>query len=142
MYDVIEICQYVIDYCYKNEMSMSCLKLQKALYFIQASFLVEKNIPCFDEKIMAYDFGVVVEKAYATYKMYGAGTIPSVGKYYDCYIAEEDKKIIRIILSEISQYSNPALNEIIFHQTPWSDAYSKGKGTVITNEALVKFFKE
>jgi len=56
--------------------SVSNLKLQKILYFIQAEFLVVKGIPCFEEEIIAWGFGPVVLEVYHEYKVYGAAGIP------------------------------------------------------------------
>ena len=49
MYNVLDVAIYVINYAYDAGCgeSMSNLKLQKILYYIQAAFLVEKNRECF-----------------------------------------------------------------------------------------------
>ena len=43
MYDVIDICRYMIVYCNRKNYAISNLKLQKLLYFIQAIFLCEEK---------------------------------------------------------------------------------------------------
>ena len=49
MYNVLDVAIYVINYAHDADCgeSMSNLKLQKILYYIQAAFLVEKNRECF-----------------------------------------------------------------------------------------------
>ena len=51
MYNVLDVAIYVINYAHDADCgeSMSNLKLQKILYYIQAAFLVEKNRECFKE---------------------------------------------------------------------------------------------
>ena len=53
MYNVLDICRYIINYSDDKGYGISNLKLQKVLYFIQAYFVsyTEKKEPCFiDEK--------------------------------------------------------------------------------------------
>ena len=76
MYSVIDVCEYIIYYSNKRNYSLSNLKLQKLLYFVQAYFLIKFNEPCFAEDIEAWDFGPVVPVAYHVYKRFGAGEIP------------------------------------------------------------------
>ena len=47
MYSAVEVAKYIIWYCKRQGYSISNLKLQKILYFVQASFLVNQGKPCF-----------------------------------------------------------------------------------------------
>ena len=42
---------------------------------------IQKNAPCFDDKIEAWNFGPVVPTAYHEYKQYGSGDIPTIESY-------------------------------------------------------------
>lgn len=53
MYNVLDVCRYVINYSNDKDYDISNLKLQKLLYFIQAYFLINKNETCFNETIEA-----------------------------------------------------------------------------------------
>ena len=65
MYSVLDLSEYIIFKKY----GISCLKLQKILYFLQAEFLRKYNKLCFNSKIEAWDFGpvipIVYEKVYS-----------------------------------------------------------------------------
>ena len=39
MYNVLDVCRFIINHCDEKDYSLSNLKLQKILYFIQAYFL-------------------------------------------------------------------------------------------------------
>ena len=82
MYNAVDIARYVIERCSRQNKTISNLKLQKILYFIQAEFLIAKHQPCFAEKIQAWDFGPVVPEVYYTYSMYREvrGFPPHFGK--------------------------------------------------------------
>ena len=76
MYRVIDVAQYIIRRCHLQGRSISNLKLQKILYFVQAQYLVTTGNKCFSEDIEAWDFGPVVPVAYHYYKAYGSANIP------------------------------------------------------------------
>ena len=43
MYQISTVANYIIQYAITNKLSLSNLKLQKVLYFVQAQFLVNKK---------------------------------------------------------------------------------------------------
>lgn len=56
--------------------SISNLKLQKLLYYAQGSYLALTNEPLFNENILAWKHGPVVNEVYQVYKKYGSDGIP------------------------------------------------------------------
>ncbi|WP_244832945.1 type II toxin-antitoxin system antitoxin SocA domain-containing protein [Clostridium sp. BJN0001] len=157
-YDVLDIARYIINYGNKKEYNISNLKLQKILYFVQASFLVDKNMqPCFNEDIEAWDFGPVVPKVYREFKMYGSNNIPYIDSYIDLsngiweatkklynedIIFPEDKNLINSMVDECSQYSAGQLVEITHNQDPWKNVYFSGWNKIITKDSIYNFFSE
>jgi uncharacterized phage-associated protein len=158
MYKVLDVCRHIINYCDDKEYNVSNLKLQKILYFIQAYFLTqtEDKMPCFEEKIEAWDFGPVVPTAYHEYKQYGSADIPRISFFYDFAIDEkfhikrveyvddeisaEDKQLIDKMIDKLADYSTTTLVSITHNQAPWRDAYSQGKNTVITTDAIRRYY--
>ena len=59
MYRASDIARYIIERCKETNRTISNLKLQKILYFVQAEFLVSTNHACFSDPIEAWDFGPV-----------------------------------------------------------------------------------
>lgn len=144
MYRALTIARYIIERCNEKDKTISNLKLQKILYFVQANFLVSKNQPCFPEQIEAWDFGPVVPEVYQEYKTYGGASIPAFFRsYMVSSISLDDRKLIDEMVDSCAGYSASALVEITHRQTPWIEAYNKpGKNNVITNESIKKFFSE
>ena len=158
MYKVLEVCRHIINYCNEKDYSVSNLKLQKILYFVQALFVAktESKEPCFEEKIEAWDFGPVVPVAYYEYKQFGSADIPKINSYFeidlnekfklkrvdyvDDIISLEDKELIDKMVDRLSDYSTTKLVSITHKQTPWKEAYECGKNTVITNESIRRYF--
>ena len=104
MYNVLDVATYVIKYAHNSgcEESMSNLKLQKILYYIQAAFLVEKNKKCFNEAIIAWEFGPVIPEVYQKYKIYGRRGIP---KQENRKVLQLDCEKMRIIKKEVTEIS-------------------------------------
>lgn len=160
MYGVLDVCRYVINYSNDKDYSISNLKLQKLLYFIQAYFLTssENKEPCFREHIEAWDFGPVVPDAYREYKQYGSGAIPHIYSYFefdandiwnshriqydDSIICNEDKNLINEVIDQFSNYTATDLVALTHDQSPWIDAYEPHMNNIITNDAIRKYFSE
>lgn len=143
MYRATDIAKYIIQKYYSEGRTVSNLKLQKLLYFVQAEFLVSKDEPCFREKIEAWDFGPVVPEVYREFKIFGGANIPVFGKPLRYgYIEESDKKLIDGILDDCAPYSAAALVEITHHQSPWKEAYYEkgGKNNEITTKSIKEYF--
>lgn len=144
-YPVLDVCKYIINYCNEKDYSVSNLKLQKLLYFIQAYFLTKTGKPCFREDIEAWDFGPVVPEAYFQYKQYGAGPIPYV--FYSPMsqvgegITDQDKVYIEKVLDIFARYSATDLVTVTHRQDPWKDVYDPRRYHIkITNESIRKYF--
>lgn len=158
MYNVLDVSRFIINYCNEKDYHISNLKLQKILYFIQAYYLskTESKEPCFKDVIEAWDFGPVIPVVYHEYKRFGSTNIPKINTYIefdindfwkskvveydDRIIADGDKKIICKLVDNFSQISTTRLVQITHNQSPWIDAYSKGRTTVISTEAIRSYF--
>lgn len=142
MYSALDIAKYIIWYCKEEGYSISNLKLQKLLYFVQAQFLVTLGVPAFDENIEAWDFGPVVPEVYQYFKIWGNSEIPRmVVKEADARIFRRDQEIINEILDECAPYSAIALVDITHHQAPWCDAYEKYCNNIITPKIIKEYFE-
>lgn len=144
MYRALSVARYIIERCHSQNRTISNLKLQKILYFVQAEFLVSTNQPCFAEEIEAWDFGPVVPEVYQEYKIFGSANIPvfrrGVGSIT---ISRDDQELINGIVDECAQYSASALVDITHRQTPWIEAYNRpGYNNVISKESIREYFAE
>lgn len=140
MYSALEVAKYVIDRCNELNRSISNLKLQKILYFIQIEFLVTLNTVCFKEAIEAWDFGPVVPVVYHEYKVYGSASIPCDQVGIPVSIIKAHKDIIDGVVEQCSQYSAATLVDITHRQAPWINNYKKGRGSIISTEELKEYF--
>lgn len=142
MYSALDVSKHIIQRCNETGNTISNLKLQKILYFVQAEFLVSTGGACFPEAIEAWDFGPVVPEVYHRYKVYGSANIPYMGGGKTVKISSKDQKLMDGIIDECSGYSASSLVEITHQQDPWRDAYRPYMGNVITTQSIKKYFEE
>lgn len=161
MYKAMDVALYIIHYLNSEKYSVSNLKLQKLLYFVQGFFLCIKNEPCFNEEIEAWDFGPVVPDVYHRYKIFGSNSI-SMTDYYE-YVEYDgndkihfkkrrldeisfidiDKKIINMVLEQLKGYSATTLVNITHQQEPWCKVYNPyERNILISNESIKKYFEK
>ncbi len=157
MYNVLDVCRYIVNYSNEKDYGISNLKLQKILYFVQAFFLFnsKNQQPCFHERIEAWDFGPVVREAYNEYKQFGSCNIPPIKSYTintlgswnqqivnytDDVISTEDKTIINQVLDAFKEHTANDLVEITHNQDPWLKAYRPYMNNEITNDSIREFF--
>lgn len=139
-YSALEIAEYIIGYSKQRNYSISNLKLQKILYFLQAQFLVSFNTPCFVETIEAWDLGPVVRNVYNKYRRYGSANIYLGSLNLENIMSDRESQNIRLIIDRCSNYSANKLVDITHNQAPWKKAYYRGN-KIIYNEDIQDYFR-
>jgi uncharacterized phage-associated protein len=140
IYNALDIAKYIINYEHSLKREISNLRLQKILYFVQVKFLVTTNKPCFSDNIEAWAFGPVVAAVYHKYKIYGSLDI--FEKSTPIFIDKSTINLMNNILESCALYPTYQLVEITHNQDTWKNAYSKGSGSIITQESIIKYFKK
>lgn len=137
-YNATEVAEYIIERCNQKHESISNLKLQKILYFVQAQFIVKYGTPCFENIMQAWDHGPVVPAVYHEYRGYGNTNIPSYGdKRF--HFEQDEQQTLDVTIDRASEYTASQLVEIARNQRPWMDAYEEAD-RIITSESIRKFF--
>lgn len=121
-YKALDVAEYIIWYENTQGRLTNNLRLAKQMYFLQVIFLANKKKPCYNEKLIALDFGPVVEEAYNEYLYYGCGVIPP-DKFKNKINNLEDEQLMNDMLDCMSKYSTSALVQIVTKQDPWENAY-------------------
>ena len=143
MYRAIDVAKYIILFCKEHSYSISNLKLQKLLYFVQAQFLVNLGIAAFDEVIEAWDFGPVVPEVYQYFKIWGNSEIPLIAaRGARDKILENHQREMDEILKECAPYTASVLVGITHSQAPWKDAYVKYCNNIITQNSIKEYFEK
>lgn len=140
-YDVLIISSYVLRYSKQKGYFINITKLMKLLYFIQAKELVENNKKCFNEKILAWEFGPAIYKVFEKYKlMFGINGILTND---DESIDKETKKIIESIVEKYFDKDPMELTYQTHSSGPWKQYWEIDKNSIkneIPVEEIKKFY--
>ena len=117
--------------------SISNLKLQKLLYFMQGFHLAYFGEPLFKEDIKAWAYGPVVSEAYNKFKRYRKDAINPKNFTDDLQLSGKEQKLFDAVYQEYNQYSAIGLMNMTHNEGPWK---SHELGEVITTEEIKAYF--
>ena len=153
-YTALNIARYIVNYANKKNMSISNLKLQKILYYVQGKFLANDRM-LFDDDIVNWKYGPVIVDVYNNFRIYGSEEIPPQKYYYEvekidgCWattkkefrnesISISDRHKIDDIIAKYIKKSSFELVRDTHNEAPWLNTSTN---EIITKEALSIFFK-
>lgn len=128
MYKAMDLANYIVDKCIKDNVPITNLQLQRILYFVQKDFL-KRGSPAFSDYIEAWEFGPVVPTVYFCFCGFGAmpifisrDTVPNLST---------DKNIIdNIVENKRSLTPWEIAKETSKITGAWSIVYNSGKGSL------------
>lgn len=116
---------------------LSNLKIQKLLYYAQGLSLALYHKPLFEEKIIAWQYGPVVEEVYQEFKQYGNGVIPQQGDFNNDFLTEEEYELLKEVYDVFGQFSATKLVQMTHDESPWKSTQIKKE---INHSKLQKYF--
>lgn len=115
------------------------LKLQKLVYYTQGFNLALKEKPLFDEPIVHWEHGPVVEDLYHVLKKYSSNPVPVDSDFDPTTKFNNDQlALITDINNVYGQFSAWKLRDMTHMESPWQNTES---GEEISHEALKAHFK-
>lgn len=117
---------------------ISNLKLQKLLYYAQGCTLAITGNALFDDSIVAWKHGPVVESIYHEYKSFEGGNITNVDTAFDS-MSNEIMEILESVYQMFGQFSAWKLRNMTHEETPWK---TTAKNSVIDIAKIKTFFME
>ena len=115
------------------------LKLQKLLYYQQGFHLAFFGTPLFAEDVEAWMYGPVVPAVYDEYSAYGSSALPEVK--VPVSLSEDEEELFNEVYDAYREFSAIGLMNRTHSERPWLDAVPHDRGTVITQESMMAYFK-
>lgn len=133
-----DVATFIINYCHRNSISITNLKLQKLLYFCEASYLIHTKCQkaCFKDDIVAWSYGPVVKIIYFKYSHFKSNEID---ENITLNNKLKNESIIETTLDVFAPYDAYVLSDITHAEKPWNDAFKKGKNTVIDKMTIYNY---
>lgn len=144
MYKALEIANWFLNYNkslrdFENEDTddISNLKLQKLLYYAQGCFLAIKNERLFEDDIVAWAHGPVVEDVYYEFKKFESSGITEFKE--STSIDDDTINLLVDIYDVFGKYSAWGLRNMTHSETPWIET---DRNSVISIESISDYFKK
>ena len=142
MYLAKDIAILIINWCAHYGISVSNLKLQKLLYFLQGEYSRIANSRFIRDDFYAWQLGPVIPSVYIRYAMYSSAPIPSTSNAA-INISPEEALIVDSILRKYAKKTAWNLVEISHEQDPWRFNYEIfGDKSIIPYESIRRYFEE
>lgn len=117
--------------------TISNLKLQKMLYFVQGFHLASFGHALFEEDMVAWAYGPVVPKVYDAYKRYRQRDINTSGIIDDVVLQPQEEALFNKVYLEYSRFSAVALMQMTHTAGPWPNHQM---GEVLPKDEIRDFF--
>lgn len=115
------------------------LKLQKLLYYQQGFHLAFFGTPLFAENVEAWMYGPVVPAVYDEFSAYGSSALPEVKEPVS--LSEDEEELFNEVYDAYREFSAIGLMNRTHSERPWLDAVPHDRGTVISQESMMSYFK-
>ncbi|BDS17298.1 DUF4065 domain-containing protein [Clostridium perfringens] len=137
MYRVVDVANYIINYSHEIGGSLTNLKLQKILYYVDAAFLVDTGSACFYEDFEHWRHGPVVPEIYSKYRKYLNSPIEE--QQEDSNISNEDREIINRVIEGNIKKDPWELVKRTHEEDPWVNTTTN---EIITKNSIKQFFMD
>ena len=141
-YPVIDIANKVIANTDINQgETISNLKLQKMLYYLQGFFIAIFDKKLFEEPIEAWQYGPVVKDVYFHFKAFGPSSISLNGDEKIIELLPNEEELFRDVMEEYGQFSAIKLMNMTHEELPWKKTFNENPQGEISFESLKEYFK-
>lgn len=127
MYKAIDLANYIVDKCIKDNTPITNLQLQRILYIVQKDFL-KRGYRAFSDEIEAWEFGPVVPNVYFYFCGFGATPI-SVSRDIAPNLSADKNIIDSIVEAKRSLTPWETAKETRRITGAWAKVYNNGKGS-------------
>lgn len=132
MFSAHNVAVYIINWCLNHSISITNLKLQKLLYFVQGEYSREKGTQLISDDFYAWQLGPVVPEVYSEYSIFSSSTLPAQKQVVS--FSTEDARVIDTILQKYAYYTTWNLVELSHQQDPW-----KYQHEIFGDKALIPY---
>lgn len=132
MFSAHNVAIYIINWCLNHSISITNLKLQKLLYFVQGEYSREKGTQLISDDFYAWQLGPVVPVVYSEYSIFSSSTLPAQKQVVS--FSTEDARVIDTILQKYAYCTTWNLVELSHQQDPW-----KYQHEIFGDKALIPY---
>ena len=121
--------------------TISNLKLQKLLYYLQGFFIAVFDKKLFEEPIEAWQYGPVVRESYFYFKIFDSASISLKDNENIIDLSISEEELFNEVMTEYGQFSAIKLMNMTHEELPWKKTFNENPQGEITYELLKEYFK-
>lgn len=141
-YPVIDIANKIIaDTDTSQGDTISNLKLQKMLYYLQGFFMAAFGQKLFEAPVEAWQYGPVVREAYFHFNQFGQGAVNLRGDEQIIELPRKENELFKEVMKEFGHFSAIKLMHMTHEEPPWKKTWHESPQGVISDDLLVEYFK-
>ena len=141
-YSVVDIANKVVaNTDLEQGETISNLKLQKMLYYLQGFFIAVFDKKLFEEPIEAWQYGPVVREAYLYFKAFGSGAIILDGTETIIELNKEENDLFNEVMEEYGQFSAIKLMNMTHEELPWKKTFNANPQGEISYQLMKEYFQ-
>lgn len=123
MKNALDVAQYFLDIVDRESGdTITHLKLQKLVYYVQAWSLVFRNDRFYDEPIQAWPHGPVVRSVWDKYKQYGFHEIPQSSEDISVEFDANELEVLEEVWNAYGDFGAKYLEKLTHSELPWIKA--------------------
>lgn len=116
---------------------ISNLKLQKLLYYAQGIHLALRGVPLFDDDIVAWQSGPVVESVYQQYKANDSDGVKEFEPPTENF-SEQEEATLQFVQDAFGQFSAWKLADMTHEESLWQDT---SRNNIISTDKIKYYFE-
>lgn len=140
MFSAHDVAIYIINWCRKNGVTITNLKLQKLLYFVQGEYSKERESRLIKEDFYAWQLGPVIPQVYTEYSIFSSSVLPV--QKTSISFCQEERDVIDHTLEKYAHRTTWALVDLTHQQVPWKYTHEIfGEKSRIPYRTIADFFE-
>ena len=140
----LTLANYILKKAQERGISVTNLKLQKILYYVQGYYMARFNHPLFPDEIQAWKFGPVTPNVYYAFSYYGPDPLQMLEEPEMDNCSEDEMELINRVIDEKLSMSARDLVTATHKEEPWKNATEDGAvirlNQVIEQEDIRQYF--
>lgn len=137
-YNALDLAKKIVNIACDMGFSITSLQLQKVMYYVQGNYMKAFSEKAFEEDILCWDYGPVVESVWRFFNRYGR--YPIKHKFETSVeLTEHEKNLIETILKEKLSMNVWDLVDETHRELPWKRANEYGNDKISIQD-MERFF--
>lgn len=133
----LQVSEYVIRRTIDKENTITNLKLQKTLYYLQGYSLRVFDVPLFEDDILHWQYGPVVPTVYFKYSINGSSILQRDDGIFIPQFSKRERNLFEKVVDKCLEIRTRDLVDMTHSEAPWRNT---NRNEVIAIDKITRYF--